>query len=31
MPRHNEVVEYTAGGILRAFERLCADAAEEEH
>jgi hypothetical protein len=31
VPRHNEVVEYTARGILRTFERMCADAAEEEH
>jgi hypothetical protein len=30
VPRHNEIVGYTARGILRTFERMCADAAEEE-
>jgi hypothetical protein len=30
VPRHSEIVEYTARGILRTFERMCADAAEEE-
>jgi hypothetical protein len=30
VPRHSEIVEYTARGILRVFERMCADAAEEE-
>src|ERR1039457_382528 len=28
--RHNGVVEYSARGILRTSERMCADAAEEE-
>jgi hypothetical protein len=30
VPRHNEIVEYTARGILRTFERLCGDAAREK-
>jgi hypothetical protein len=28
-PRRTEIVEYTARGILRTFEQLCADAEEE--
>jgi hypothetical protein len=24
VPRHNEIVEYTARGILRTFEQMCA-------
>jgi len=30
VPRHSEIVEFTARGILRTFERLCAAAAKEE-
>jgi len=30
VPRHTEIVEYTASGILRTFERLCAKASKEE-
>jgi len=30
VPRHNEIGGDTARGILRTFERMCADAAEEE-
>ena len=30
VPRHNEIVEYTARGILRTFEQMCAQAAKEE-
>lgn len=30
VPRHAEIVEYTARGILRTFEQLCAQAATEE-
>ncbi len=30
VPRHSEIVEYTARGILRTFEQMCADAAREE-
>jgi len=30
VPRHNDIVEYTARGILRTFEQMCADAAREE-
>jgi hypothetical protein len=30
VPRHNEIVEYTARGILRSFERICARARTEE-
>jgi hypothetical protein len=31
VPRHTEIVEYTARGILRTFEQLCAEASKEEH
>jgi hypothetical protein len=31
VPRHNEIVEYTARGILKTFDQMCADAAKEEH
>lgn len=30
VPRHAEIVEYTARGILRTFEQLCAEAGKEE-
>jgi hypothetical protein len=30
VPRHAEIAEYTARGILRTFEQLCADAGKEE-
>ncbi|HUZ52677.1 MAG TPA: hypothetical protein VMU94_09115 [Streptosporangiaceae bacterium] len=30
VPRHNEIVEYTARGILRTFERMCAEQGEGE-
>jgi hypothetical protein len=30
VPRHNEIVEYTARGILRTFTQLCAEAGKEE-
>jgi hypothetical protein len=30
VPRHTEIVEYTARGILRTFEQLCAEADKEE-
>jgi hypothetical protein len=30
VPRHNEIVEYTARGILRTFDQMCAEAAKEE-
>lgn len=30
VPRHSEIAEFTARGILRTFERLCVEAAEEE-
>jgi hypothetical protein len=30
VPRHNEIVEYTARGILKTFDQMCADAAKEE-
>ena len=30
VPRHSEIAEFTARGILRTFERLCAEAAREE-
>jgi hypothetical protein len=30
VPPHNEIVEYTARGILRTFEQICAQAAKEE-
>jgi hypothetical protein len=30
VPRHAEIVEYTARGILRTFEQLCAQASEEK-
>jgi hypothetical protein len=30
VPRHTEIVEYTARGILRTFEQLCAEASKEE-
>ena len=30
VPRHNEVAEYTARGILRTFDRICARATREE-
>lgn len=30
VPRHNEIVEFTARGILRTFDQMCADAAKEE-
>ncbi len=30
VPRHNEIAEYTARGILRTFEQLCAQAGREE-
>jgi hypothetical protein len=30
VPRHNEIVEYTARGILRTFERMCAEQAGED-
>jgi hypothetical protein len=30
VPRHNEIAEYTARGILRTFEQLCAEADKEE-
>jgi hypothetical protein len=29
IPRHNEIAEYTARGILRTFEQLCLQASEE--
>ena len=29
VPRHNEIVEFTARGILRTFERICEAEAEE--
>lgn len=31
VPRHTEIVEYTARGILRTFELLCAEASKEEN
>jgi hypothetical protein len=31
VPRHTEIAEYTARGILRTFEQLCAEAGKEEH
>jgi hypothetical protein len=30
VPRHTEIAEYTARGILRTFEQLCAEASKEE-
>ena len=30
VPRHNDIVEFTARGILRTFEQMCADAKREE-
>jgi hypothetical protein len=30
VPRHSEIAEFTARGILRTFERLCAEAAKED-
>ena len=30
VPRHSEIAEFTARGILKTFERLCAEAAKEE-
>jgi hypothetical protein len=30
VPRHNDIVEYTARGILRTFEQMCVDAKREE-
>jgi hypothetical protein len=30
VPRHNEIVEYTARGILRTFRQICAEAGTEE-
>ncbi len=30
VPRHGEIAEFTARGILRTFERLCAEAAKED-
>jgi hypothetical protein len=30
VPRHTEIAGYTARGILRTFEQLCAEAAGEE-
>ncbi len=30
VPRHTEIVEYTASGIVRTFEQLCAEASKEE-
>jgi hypothetical protein len=30
VPRHSEIVEFTARGILRTFERLCVEAAKED-
>jgi hypothetical protein len=30
VPRHSEIVEYTARGILRTFEKMCAQARMEE-
>lgn len=31
VPRHNEIAEYTARGILRTLEHLCAQASREEN
>jgi hypothetical protein len=31
LSRHSEIAEFTARGILRTFERLCAEAAKEDH
>lgn len=31
VPRHTEIVEYTARGILRTFRQLCEQASREEH
>ena len=31
VPPHTEIVEYTARGILRTFEQLCAEASKKEH
>lgn len=31
VPRHTEIVEYTARGILRTSGQLCAEASKEEH
>lgn len=30
VPRHKDIVEYTARGILRVFEELCEQSREEE-
>lgn len=30
VPCHSEIVEFTARGILRTFERLCVEAAKED-
>ncbi len=30
VPRHTEIAEYTARGILRTFGQLCAQASKEE-
>lgn len=30
VPRHSEIVEYTARGILKTFERMCAEQSGEE-
>lgn len=30
VPRHSEIVEFTARGILKTFERLCAEAVKED-
>jgi len=30
VPRHTEIVEYTARGILRTFGQLCAEASKKE-
>jgi hypothetical protein len=30
VPRHTEIAEFTARGILRTFGQLCADASKEE-
>jgi hypothetical protein len=30
VPRHSEIAEFTARGILRTFERLCVEATKED-
>jgi hypothetical protein len=30
VPRHGEIAEFTARGILKTFERLCVEAAKED-